>query len=264
MNFKLVALDLDGTLLTEDKEVTPETVAAVRRVRERGCEVTLCTGRMFAATLPYARELGITLPLITYNGGLVMTPESREVLYQRSLPNRYAREIIARAREEGLAINYYHEDRLLVEEITEQHRLYAAWSRVPLEPVEDLLALPHDPLKILLMGDEEKLNRLAEEFRRQWDGTVYVTKSWPTFLEFMHPEANKGLGLKALLDHLGLDKSQVLAIGDSYNDLEMFQYAGFAVAMGNGEEAVKKAAHYVTKSNRENGVAQVLEKFITG
>src|SRR5690606_22295653 len=105
MNFKLVALDLDGTLLTEDKEVTPETVAAVRRVRERGCEVTLCTGRMFAATLPYARELGITLPLITYNGGLVMTPESREVLYQRSLPNRYAREIIARAREEGLAIN---------------------------------------------------------------------------------------------------------------------------------------------------------------
>lgn len=262
MSYKLVALDLDGTLLNEDKQITPETAAAVRRVRELGTEVTLCTGRMFAASLPYARELGLTLPLVTYNGGLVMGQDRREILYQRTLSHHYAREIIMQAREAGFAINYYHEDRLLVEEITEQHRLYAAWSRVPLEPVEDLLALPHDPLKILLMGNEEKLDRFAREMDRRFDGAVYLTKSWPTFLEFMHPEATKGLGLRALLEHLGLDKSQVLVVGDSYNDLEMFKYAGFAVAMENAADEVKQAAHYVTKSNRENGVAEVLKKFI--
>lgn len=264
MNYKLVALDLDGTLLDQDKRLTPETIATISKVRELGTEVTLCTGRMFAAALPYAQELELTLPLITYNGGLVMKPDNREILYQRVLPNRHAREIIFRAREQGFSINYYHEDRLLVEKITKQNQLYAEWARVSLELVEDLAALPYDPLKILLMGDQEKLERFEKECNGLFNGEVYITKSWPTFLEFMHPEATKGRGLKALIEHLGLDKSQVLGIGDSYNDLEMFKSLGLAVAMGNAEEEVKQAADYVTKSNRENGVAEALKKFIIG
>lgn len=262
IKYKLVALDIDGTLINKERCLTPRTKEVIRQVREQGTEVTLCTGRMFQAALPFARELELELPLIAYNGGLVMKAGSKEILYQRSLPADYARQVIQAARERGFAINYYYEDRLLVEEINEQNKLYAMWSGVPLEQVEDLVKLPYEPTKILLMGNPEKLNVFWAEHREQLGEEVYITKSWSSFLEFLHPEATKGRGLAALAGHLGIEQNEILCIGDSYNDLEMFSYAGLAIAMGNAEEVVKKAADYITGTNEEDGVAQALEKFI--
>lgn len=262
ITFKLVALDIDGTLLNKERRLTPEIKEAIRRVRERGTEVTLCTGRMFRAALPYAEELELELPLIAYNGGLVMQAETKEILYRRSLPGIYAKQIVRAAREKRFAINYYYEDRLLVEEINEANRLYAEWSKVPLEQVEDLVELPYEPTKILVMGNPEELDVFWAEHRELLGEEVYITKSWSSFLEFLHPEATKGKGLAALARHLGIERGEVMCMGDSFNDLEMFAYAGLAIAMGNADEAVKKAADYITGTNEENGVAQALEKFI--
>lgn len=262
MRYKLVALDVDGTLLNQDRQISSPTRKAIRRVRELGIEVTLCTGRMFCTALPYAEELEVELPLVTYNGGLVMKPRTKEIIYQRSLPREYAIQIIKGARQQGFTINYYYEDRLLVEKITEQNQLYSNWSGVPLEQVEDLAALTYDPTKILLIGKQESLASFEKDCQGIFGAAVYITKSWPTFLEFLHPEATKGRGLKALTEYLGIQQSHVIGIGDSYNDLEMFRHSGLAVAMGNADEVIRQAADYVTATNEEEGVAQALKKLI--
>ncbi|NLC37783.1 MAG: HAD family phosphatase [Clostridia bacterium] len=264
-DFRLVAIDLDGTLLRNDLQISPRAKRAIRQVRELGVEVTLCTGRMYASALPYAREIGLELPLVTYNGALVKNTGTGQVIYQRLLPEKYAREIIAKAKEYDLPVNVYHDDRLFVERITPEGRAYMEKSRIPVQEVGDLSRwLEQDPLKVLVMGEREKLDRLAEDWVREWGDAVYITKSWPTYLEFLHPEATKGLGLQALARHLHVEQEQVMGIGDSYNDLEMFKYAGFSVVMGNAEPAVKEAADYVTLTNDDDGVAEALEKFIIG
>ncbi|MBC7336377.1 MAG: HAD-IIB family hydrolase, partial [Clostridia bacterium] len=154
-------------------------------------------------------------------------------------------------------------DRLFVDRVSAATRRYARQSSVPFYEVPDLLALlDRDPIKVVVIHAEEVLDALAEESRRRWGEAVYITKSEPTYLEFLHPEATKGKGLAAVAAYLGILREEVMAIGDSYNDLEMFRYAGFAVAMGNARPEIKAAAHYVAASNEEDGVARVLEEFI--
>lgn len=267
--YRLVAIDLDGTLLNKDWEISPRAREVIREVRARGVHVTLATGRMFASTLRYARELELDLPLITYHGALVKTSGEGRVIYQRLLPREYAREIIALAKELRYPVNLYFNhtgDRLYVDHVSAATRRYARQSSVPFYEVPDLLALlnDEDPLKVVVINDEEALDALAAEGRRRWGEVVYITKSEPTYLEFLHPEATKGRGLAAVAGYLGVPREEVMAIGDSYNDLEMFKYAGLAVAMGNARAEIKAAADYVTATNEEDGVAQVLEKFILG
>lgn len=264
MDLKLVALDVDGTLLNKQKQILPSVKEAIQAVQQRGIHVTLCTGRMFASAFPYAQALQLALPIITYNGGLVVHPGTKEVLYERSLAAAYATEIIREARRRGLTINYYHKDRLLVEEITAGNRDYAWWSGVDLQKVDDLLALAVNPTKILLIGEPEILQSVEQEYGKRFGKQVYITRSWPQYLEFLHPEATKGRGLAVLAQYLGLTRSQIMGIGDSYNDLEMFNHTGLAVAMANAEAPVRAAAHYVTASNEEGGVALALQKFILG
>ena len=261
-DFRLVAIDLDGTLLRNDLQISPRAKRAIRQVRELGVEVTLCTGRMYASALPYAREIGLELPLVTYNGALVNTGTGQVIT--KAFAQKYAGNN-CQSKEYDLPVNVYHDDRLFVERITPEGRAYMEKSRIPVQEVGDLSRwLEQDPLKVLVMGEREKLDRLAEDWVREWGDAVYITKSWPTYLEFLHPEATKGLGLQALARHLHVEQEQVMGIGDSYNDLEMFKYAGFSVVMGNAEPAVKEAADYVTLTNDDDGVAEALEKFIIG
>ncbi len=264
MKYKLVALDVDGTLINKNKEITPRTKEAIREVRRLGVEVTLCTGRMLAATKPFAHELELSLPLITYNGGLVVHYNNGQAIYERTLARESALEIIKGAREKGFAIHYYHDDRLLVEEITKGSKMYAEYSGVPLEKIDDLLSLPFNPLKLLLIGETESLNDFQVQCKGKLGDEIYITRSWPIFLEFLDPQANKGRGLKELSGYLGIQKDQIVSIGDNYNDLAMFDYAGVKVAMGNAEDVLKEAADFVTGTNEEGGVAQVLEKIIEG
>lgn len=264
--YRLVAIDLDGTLLNKDWEISPRAREVIRAVRAQGVHVTLATGRMYASTVRYARELELDLPLITYHGALVKTSREGQVIYERLLPREYAKEIVSLVKELHYPINLYfnHDgDRLYVDRVSAATRRYARQSSVPFYEVPDLLALlDRDPIKVVVINDEEILDALAAEGRRRWGDVVYITKSEPTYLEFLHPEATKGKGLAAVARYLGVPREEVMAIGDSYNDLEMFKYAGLAVAMGNAREEIKAAADYVTASNEEDGVAQVLERFI--
>lgn len=263
--FKLIAVDLDDTLLSREFQLTDRVKEAVAAVRAAGVQFTISTGRMYRSAVPFARELGLDIPLITYQGALVKNSLSGEVLLYRPLPLVYAREIINRVHQLGYHLNGYLDDRLLVEHDTPEGRRYAAISGVEAEVVGDLLQfLDRAPTKVLTIAEESLLDRLSTELTPLYAGKVHIVKSKPHFLEFSHPQATKGDALAYLTGYFGVKREEIMAVGDSYNDLEMLEYAGLGVVVANAREDVKKMAGYVTSAPYGEGVVEALEKFVLG
>lgn len=263
-NIKLVAVDLDGTLLDNDRKISPRAKEAIQAVREMGIEVTLATGRMFFSARTYADELGLSLPLITYQGALVKVSGSGEVLYERHVDSILAQKVITLAKDHGLNVNFYVDDYVLVEELTAYADTYARKFRAQFREVGDLRKCAHlSPLKLLVIDyNEDDLILFEKKCRREFGNTLYITKSMPEYLEYLHPEATKAAGLDAVVKHMGINPQEVMAIGDSYNDLEMLEYAGFSVVMENAREEIKAKADYITRSNDDDGVAEALDKLM--
>lgn len=261
--FRLVAMDLDDTLLTSKLVITERTKRVIDEVRAKGVHVTLATGRMYQSTLHFARQLDITEPLITYQGALVKEERTGNVLYYRPVPLPAAREVLQKGYELDIHMNIYVNDTLFVDSITEEGIGYAKLARVELHPVGNLLKFLHDdPVKIIFIAEQEKLDRLQPYMEEKYGRELYITRSKPHYLEFMHSQANKGRALKALAGSLGIAREEVMAFGDSFNDLPMLEYAGLGVAVGNGWPQVQAGADYVTAANDDDGVARALEKFI--
>jgi len=264
---KLVALDLDGTLLNSNFDLEYRAKAAIHRVQEKGVKVTLATGRMFRSALPFARELNLELPLIVYHGALIKNPVSGEVLWERLLPLSIVEFLVDRARSYGFPFNVYVDDELYVDDVRLENRAYAGKARVPLHKVDDILAFlkeeaPKEPIKFVALHDGPELDKLEEEVRKELGEKVYITRSFPYFLEVISREASKAKGLEILARLLRISPEEIMVIGDSFNDLDMFHFAGLAVAMGNAPPAVQAQAHYVVGTNDEGGVAEALTKFI--
>lgn len=263
--FKLVAVDLDDTLLSKEFKLTGRVREAVAAVRAAGIGFTFSTGRMYRSAVPFARELGIDMPLITYQGALVKNFLSGDVLLYRPLPLVCAREIISKIHQLGYHLNAYLDDRLLVERDTPEGRRYAAIAGVGAEVVGDLLEfLDRDPTKVVVISGEPLLDRLSVELTPLYAGKVHIVKSKPHFLEFSHPLATKGEALACLAGCFGVVRGEIMAVGDSYNDLEMLEFAGLGVAVANAREDVKKRAGYVTSASYGDGVVEALEKFVLG
>jgi len=262
---KLVAVDLDDTMLSRESTITRRVKDAVAAVRAAGVYFTISTGRMYPSAARFARELEIDLPLIVYQGALVKNSFSGEVLLYRPLPLAYAREIIKRVREYGYHLNGYLDDRLLVERDSPEGRRYAATSGVELEVVKDLIAiLDREPTKLLVIAEEPQLDRLKADLDPVYRGKVHIVKSKPYFLEFSHINATKGAALAYLAGYFGVHREEIMAIGDSFNDLEMLEYAGVGVVVANAREEIKKIADYVTSQPYGEGVVEALERFVLG
>ncbi len=267
-NIKLVAIDLDETLLRSDLTISGHTREALRQVRARGVAVTICTGRMFRSAQPFAEQLGFDIPLITYGGALIKNARSGEVLYYRLLETEVARQVIRFGRERGIQVNYYllngADDDLYAELITRWGENYDSFARVPLYRVADLETLldTSNPLKLLLIEDGPAIDGILLELRGMIGEQAHLAKSKPRFLEVDHPEATKGRALHELADWMQIDRSQVMAIGDNFNDLEMLEFAGLGIAVANAPAEVQACADHVTASNNEDGVALALERFV--
>ncbi|MGI6685733.1 MAG: Cof-type HAD-IIB family hydrolase [Bacillota bacterium] len=263
MSFKLIASDLDGTLLNEHSQISPRTREAIYRAKDKGIIFTLATGRMYRSALPFASELEIDVPLITYEGALVKTSQTKEVLYHRPLPAELAKEIVVIGEENNLNINVYLDDKLYTHRETPEIQDYSRLVQVPYIKVENWASvLKEDPTKVIFMGEGDKLDDLWAQTKERFGKRVYITKSSPHFLEFTHPQATKGEGIKFLAERLGIKKEEILAFGDNFNDIELLRNAGLGVAMGNAREELKKVADYVTDCNYEDGVAKAIEKFV--
>ncbi|HHU29671.1 MAG: Cof-type HAD-IIB family hydrolase [Bacillota bacterium] len=263
MNIKLLALDLDDTLLDENSRISDVNRAAIQRAAKEGILVTLATGRMFCSALPYARQLQIDLPLITYHGALIRMADSRETLLHIPVPLDLAREAAAIAEEKGLHINVYINDRLYVAEENEFSRYYQSIAGVEVEAVGRISTfLREAPTKITIINREGTLLKLRDFLLQRFGSSLAINLSKPDFLEITDRSATKGRALQFLAEMHRIPREQVAAIGDSYNDLDMLQYAGIGVAVANARQEIKEAASIVTESNLNNGVAVFINDYL--
>jgi len=263
LKYKLLAADLDGTLIGEDFIISPKVKDAVRRAMEK-CRFTIATGRAFGSTLPFAQELGVNAPLICYQGGLVKDHLSGQVIYEQSVPLPLAQEIIRFTRQRGLHLNVYLDGRAYVERMTPEARYYTRITKAAVYPVGDMLAfLDRNPMKfIIILSDDGATKPLIAELGALFTGQMRFVRSYPRFVEGIPLDVSKGHALAYLADHLGLSLEETIGIGDNDNDLELVERAGLGVAMGNASPALKTAADYIAPSVDEEGVIEVIERFV--
>lgn len=265
MKYKLLALDLDDTLLNEDLKISPRNIAAIRNVAAQGVAVTIATGRMFSSALPYARELKVDLPLITYHGALIKNVGSGEVLRHCAVPFDRALEILDLCEEKGFHINLYLNDKLFVKEENNNTRYYQTIASIPMQAVGSLsrflLKQNIEPTKLTLINLEGRLEEIQQMLREKYP-ELSILKSRPYFLEITHKEATKGQALAFLAQREGIKAEEIVAIGDSYNDIDMLQFAGLGAAVANAPQEVKKAADVITRASNEDGVAAFLEEYL--
>lgn len=264
MPVKLVALDLDDTLLLPDRTISPSSAEAILRARKQGVQVVLATGRMFRAAAGYVRELHLDLPLIAYQGALIKTVESSELLRAVELDRSVAQPIVEFLEEAGVHINLYIEDELYVAEMNEVASRYFSFSQVPVHVVGRLSAFEYTTTtKLVAIGDPTFLHETLEpRALHAFGGSLAINTSRPHFLEFGHREATKSSALRFLGQKLGIAPAEMMAIGDGLNDLDMIEYVGLGIAMGNADERLKCAADYITASNIDDGVALAIQKFV--
>ncbi|MBY9080914.1 HAD family phosphatase [Paenibacillus sp. HN-1] len=261
--YKLIAIDIDDTLINDDKEVTPATQKALEAAVTAGVVVTLATGRAYASAQAIARQTGLNVPIITYQGALVKNLLDEKVLYERYVPQDAVRKLFEYCIEHNLHLQTYIDDKLYSREENQKLIDYAALNKTQyyIEPDWKKL-LDYQTPKLLIIDDPDFLDELAPKLHELLGEAVHITKSKPHFLEIMHKEGTKGLALEFLADYFKCDLSQTIAVGDSWNDHEMLETAGLGVAMANAIPALKEIANYVTASNNEDGVKQVIDKFI--
>jgi Cof subfamily protein (haloacid dehalogenase superfamily) len=261
--FRLVVADIDGTLLTRDREITPGVLAAVRAAQADGVRVCLATGRIWLSARQYFERLGADPPAILYNGGLVYDFRAATVLRRTHLDYEHARAVLEILREvPEVQPHLYAGDRVFTGRVNELTDRYRRKDSVQVEEVGDLVAfLPRDPMKILIIGARPDLERAVSRIRTI-PMPINTVFSEETYLEILPVGSSKGVALEFVAAYLAIPLSDVVAVGDNLNDLEMLHTAGLGVAMGNAPDALKSAADAVTRTNDEEGVRDVIERFV--
>ncbi|API93424.1 MULTISPECIES: Cof-type HAD-IIB family hydrolase [Bacillota] len=239
-SIKLIALDMDGTLLTMDHEVTPLTRQAISDAMDKGIHVVLSTGRWLKSCYPYAESLGLQSYLVTVNGGQIWTKD-KELVEQHLFDSKKIEQMYHIATELGLTTWMITTEQVYRNELPDNvHEL--DWLKFGCES--------HDPVIL-----EKMIKELS------YIEGLEMTNSLPTNMEVNPEGVNKARALEKVCKKLGITMDEVMAVGDSLNDIKMIQQAGIGVAMGNAQEAVKKAADYITDFNNEDGVGKAIQRF---
>ncbi|BBI32111.1 Cof-type HAD-IIB family hydrolase [Cohnella abietis] len=264
MPYRLIAMDLDDTLLTDELTVSDTTRQALNDAIAKGAHLTIATGRMFDSAQKIARQVGLNVPIITYQGSLIKNLMDEEVLYERSVPTDVAQQLFEYCQAHGLHLQSYIADKLYVQADGEKIQNYAKQSNIPytIEPDFSQIIKHEKQTKLLIIDEPARLDALLPELKALFGSKVHLTKSKPNYLEFMHPEGTKGHALRFLAAHYGIPMEETIAMGDAMNDHEMVAAAGLGVAMENAVPALKEIANFVTLSNNNDGVAHALQKFV--
>lgn len=268
MSIKLIAIDMDGTLLLPDHTISPAVKEAIAAARERGVNVVLTTGRPYAGVENYLRELHMNQPgdyCITYNGALVQKAADGSAVAQTPLSYDDYRYLEQLSRDVG---SHFHAlDRTTLYTANRDISRYTVHeSFVATIPLVFCEAEKMDPnmtfLKVMMIDEPEILDKAITRIPQEVKEKYTVLKSAPYFLEILDKRVTKGTGVKSLAEALNIKPEEVMAIGDQENDIAMLEYAGVGVAMENAIGSVKEVANFVTKTNLEDGVAYAIEKFV--
>ena len=274
---RMLALDIDGTLLTPEGELTRRNRGAIERAIRAGVLVVLVTGRRFGSAEALLREKRLDLPLVSHNGALTKDTRTLEILDYHPLDAATAREIVLIGRESRVDLLCCDEPegrgKLVIEGISESNlplRRYLDRYRESLVEVADLFEyIDHAPIQLMFSGGCEEMDQFAERLTGLVGGRIQLFRtryrsSNLTILDALGLTASKGASLAALAHRHGLMREEVMAIGDNHNDLTMLSYAGTGVLMANAEDELKQLEFAVTGSNQEDGVAQAIDRFIFG
>ena len=267
-NIRLIALDLDGTLTNSEKLVTERTKAALKQAMEKGVKIVLASGRLPQGIEFIARELEMQERggyILAYNGGYIADAKSGEILYRKLLDSEFVPELCKFAAKNNVTIATFGEDGTFYSENVDDKWLYedSVNCRCPLKKVENLAEAVDFPVnKMLVSVAPERRDEVEERMAAQFMPRIDVYHSAPFFIEAMPLGVNKGESLAILLEKLGMTAENLMACGDSGNDLAMIKLAGIGVAMGNAEDYVKEAADFVSADNDHDGVAVALEQFV--
>ncbi|MBK8191114.1 MAG: HAD family phosphatase [Vampirovibrionales bacterium] len=264
MAYRLLALDLDGTVLGESLKPTSAVREAIRVVQtQTEVRVVIATGRMFRSALPIARDLGLAEPLIAYQGALaqdVQTPYER--YYHSPIPLGLARQILAFAQTERLAVNLYVDDVLYTNPenaYAAQYEAISGITPVVCDQLEERLVAP--PSKMMII-EADRMPEIRRQLASRFEGRLDICLSRPSFCEIVNRDVSKWTALRCLADRWGIATEDIMAIGDQENDRSMIEQAGWGVAMGNAPETVKACANAVTRSVDEDGVAAAIERWL--
>jgi Cof subfamily protein (haloacid dehalogenase superfamily) len=261
---RAIAMDLDRTILGDSLELRPRLVSAVKAAAAAGLVPIVATGRMFRSSRPFALELGVTAPVICYQGALIADPTSGEWLRHQPMPMPLAREVIEACRARRQHCNVYIDDELYVEELNRYALEYARHAKLEAHPVGDLVAWLREPTtKIVAVGEPHLLDELEVELRAQFDGRAFIAKSLPFFLEVARPGVSKGSALRWVCRRLGIDPADVVAFGDGANDIELLEEAGFGVAIDTADAALLALARATVAPPEQDGVAGFLEAVVS-
>jgi len=267
MQVKLLALDLDGTIVSDLKNISERAEKAIEAAMDQGVSVTLATGRAHKMAARFARRLNIDAPLISYQGGLVKDYQSGETLLARTIPSHTSRQVIKFARANKLPMALFTPQSIFIElPSSEIFRIFTqAGAEVML--VNNLLCAVDEeqlPLKFMFAQLQKDTGRIHRLLKKEFGQKLAVTRSLATLVEATMPDVSKGAALQHLAQHLEIPLSQTMAIGDEDNDVTLLQNAGLGVAMGNASAAAKEAANVIAPPLSADGAAWAIEKYILG
>lgn len=261
LHVSLIAIDVDGTLLTDNYTITPRTKRAIWQAKEMGMIVTLATGRSPSSCYPIVEELGLNDPLITHNGAVIVDPLTKKASRMIGFAVQDMQEVIHYCRKNQLHFDLNGAFDLYIESLTPSaEKMYKKFYMKPIV-VDDIFNLDEQIVKFTIFAESEQLDQIYADLVRL-GGQWRIIRSGENFIDIIHPNATKGAALRYILNQYNLDAEEVIAFGNYFNDLEMLQLVGLGVAMENSPEELKQMADRVTKTNNEDGVALILEEIL--
>jgi len=260
---KLIALDLDGTLLRDDLSLSLRVARALHQAQKAGALITLASGRGYPALKPWVARLHIVSPVIGYQGATITDPLTENNIREHQFPRELLDELVEFARAFEISLTVYVNDEIYMERKHLPDAFYQKWFGLPIHVVHDLTtSLPGDPIKFLITATSDELDRLQPQIEAHFGQTLQIVRSHPLFLEGMALGVTKGTALAWVSHYLGVSQSDTIAVGDSGNDVEMLAWAGLGIAMGNASRSAIQAADLVVPSVDEDGVAIAIEQFV--
>ena len=269
MGYKLIALDLDGTLKTSQNTISPKTRDALLKCEELGIKVVLASGRPTPGLRHEAKELQLEKYegyLLSFNGARVIDYTTNEIIYDKTLSVEQAREMIQRAKDFKLAPLCYLDNDVITDQSDDSYvQGEAKLNDMGLRQIDDFINFIDFPVnKVLLAADPTYIASVLDDFKAPYEDELSIYRSAGHYIEIMAQNIDKAASLDHLVKHMGIKQEEVIAFGDGYNDLSMIEYAGKGVAMANAVDGVKEKADEVTLSNDEDGIAYMLSKLIEG
>lgn len=266
MSYKMIVLDLDDTLLRDDHTISDRTKDALMKAQEIGVKVVLASGRPTYGMRPIAQELKLEQFgsfILSFNGGKIINCSSEEEMFSSTLSPEAIHKLFKISVREEVFIHTYLGDEIITQDSNPFTDIEATLTGLPIKVVPNFIEAVNEPVvKSLMVGPPEQLKDVESKLQKEFEEEFSIMRSKPYFLEFTEKGVTKGTSLNQLIQNCGIKREDVIAIGDSYNDLSMIEFAGLGVAMGNAPDDIKEVADFVTDTNMNDGVAKVVEEFV--